>query len=357
MSSGKQYFAQLSTRIPLRLRQQLLAAVIWLALAFFCAIALNHHHTQQKSATIARDRAEAEVAAALMARQSLEGIVARDPISLQLLAQQLLALPAVTGVTVQDVEGKPLAQVGDLEHGEVVTAPVVLHDSLAGSVSVNLQPGSDSGYPWGSLLLSLAFALPFSAAAALAAGNLTFRRALPVVETKASPSRPEPEREERVGLYLRPLNWAQLSNQLSRAALDKLQRDLDERLQLLCRIYEARPVRDAGPQQGLDFGGEDAAFRAVCCGLLLFALQRASRSTGLKLALAVAPAGVAEFDFAGEQLLGQSTGLALHPALEQDESLDRKVLLHSAGWGLEVRGLAQGYQQLLDNQLRQLTSA
>ncbi|WP_346838627.1 hypothetical protein [Microbulbifer sp. SAOS-129_SWC] len=354
--------SQLIERLPSRQRQQLLAALIWLSLAAFCAVALGHYASQQRAAAIARDRAEAQAAATFLAGQSLDRIVAGDRISLQMLAQQLLELPAVTGVTVQDVESNPLAQAGDLERGESVTAPVVLHDSLAGSVTVNLQPGRDQGYPWGSLLLSLVFALPFSAAAALAAGSGGARRRVPVMQqAPAARAAPQPEREPepevRVGLYLRPLNWAQLGNQLSRSALDKLQADLDARLQLLARIYDGRPLKHAGPQRGLGFCGGDAAFRAVCCGLLLRELQSGSRAAGLQLGVAVVPAQTGDFDFSGELLLSQGRGLSLHAELLEDPALDGRIERYPTAWGAEVSGLDGPYQKLLDNQLQQLRNA
>lgn len=347
---------RLIATLPQRTRQQLLAGGIWLVLAAFCAVALGHYYGQQKSAAVARDRIEAQAAARFLASQSLERIVAGDRISMQLLTKQLLELPAISGITVQDVESNPLAQVGDPERGETVTEPVVLHDSLAGSVTINLRPGAGVNYPWASLLLSLVFALPFSAAAALAATNLPQRRPVPLVQAKSTPQ-PEPEPEVVAGLYIRPLNWAQLGNQLSRSALEKLQADLEERLQLLRRIYDARPLKHAGPQQGLGFCGDDAVFRAVCCGLLLRELHSASRATGLQLGLAVVSAGPGAFDFSGEQLLSQSRGLALHEDLLEDPSLVGRIESHGASWGVEITGLAGHYQKLLDNQLRQLLQA
>ncbi|WP_226877067.1 hypothetical protein [Microbulbifer hainanensis] len=342
-------------RLTQRQRQQLLAGGIWLVIAVFCASALGHYYGQRKAAAVVRDRAEARAAATFLAAQSLERIVAGDRISLQLLTQQVLDLPAISGVTVQDVESNPLAQVGDADRGEAVTAPVVLHDSLAGSVTINLLPGRDVRYPWGSLLLSLVFALPFSAAAALAFGNRRpARRAMPVMRAQAAPPQPKPEPEVRVGLYVRPLNWTQLGNQLSRSALENLQAELEERLQLLRRIYDGQPLKHAGPQQGLGFCGEDAAFRAVCCGLLLRELQAASRATGLQLGVAVVPAQPQAFDFSGEQLLAQARGLSLHGELLDDTSLNGRIESYGASWGAEVSGLTPPYQKLLDNQLRQL---
>ena len=341
-------------RLTQRQRQQLLAGGIWLVIAAFCATALGHYYGQRKAAAVVRDRAEAHAAATFLATQSLERIVAGDRISLQLLTQQVLDLPAISGVTVQDVESNPLAQVGDADRGESVTTPVVLHDSLAGSVTINLLPGRDVHYPWGSLLLSLVFALPFSAAAALAFGSRRLaRRPVPVMRAQAAPP-PKPEPEVRVGLYVRPLNWTQLGNQLSRSALENLQAELEERLQLLRRIYDGQPLKHAGPQQGLGFCGEDAAFRAVCCGLLLRELQAASRATGLQLGLAVVPVQLQAFDFSGEQLLAQARGLSLHGELLEDTSLSGRIESYGASWGAEVSGLTSPYQKLLDNQLRQL---
>ena len=335
-------------------KRQLLAAAIWLSLAMFCLATLGHAYGQQKAAAAARDRASAEAAAKLLASQSLEQIVAGDRISLQLLAQQALALPAIRGVTVQDVDSSPLAQAGERERGETITAPVVLHDSLAGSVALNVQPGASVTYPWASLLLCLVFALPFSAVCALAATQATPARRTPLSIPRAQP---KPPPEVTAGLYLRPLNWAQLGNQLSRSALDKLQRELEERMQLLTRIYDGQALPSAGPTVGLGFAGDDAAFRAVCAGLLLRGLQQSSRATGLQLAVAVLPAKPEQFDFSGEQLLAQSRGLALHKQLLDDESLENRVQCHDTSWGAEVTGLTPKLQQLLDNQLQQLVSA
>ncbi|GAA5524378.1 hypothetical protein Maes01_00935 [Microbulbifer aestuariivivens] len=347
----KDFFAGLSPNA----RQQLVAAVVWLLVAAFCATGLSHDFGRQKSAALARDRAVAETAATVLARQSLERIVAGDRISLQLLAQELLALPAVTGITVQDVESYPLTQVGDVERGETVTAPVVLHDSLAGSVAINFVPAAGVTFPWASLLLCLVFALPVSAAVALALSYLPARRATPVIS--AAPLRPaaEPEPPVAAGLYLRPLNWAQLGNQLSRGALEKLQAQLQARLQLLCRIYDARPLRDAGPQQGLGFAGDDAAFRAICCGLLLRELQGASAITGLQLALAVTPGELR--DFSADRLLAQPRALYLHRDLLQEAELAARIQCHEGDAGLEVTALSPVYQRLLDNQLQQLARA
>ncbi|SEA42467.1 hypothetical protein [Microbulbifer marinus] len=361
--SNSRKLPELIAGLPQRTQQQLLAAAIWLVLGLFCGAALGHYYGQQKSAAVARDRDSAAAAAAFLASQSLESIVAGDRISMQLLTQQLLELPAISGITVQDVESNTLAQVGDSGRGESISAPVVLHDSIAGNVTVHLLPGSGVSFPWASLLLSLVFALPFSAAAALAAGasssaraGAASRRSVPVVQARPAPP-PPPEPEITVGLYIRPLNWAQLGNQLSRSALEKLQLELEQRLQLLRRIYDARPLEHAGPQQGLGFCGGDAAFRAVCCGLLLRELHSASRATGLQLALAVVPARPQSFDFSGEQLLAQSRGLSLHAELLDDKSLDGRVEHHGASWGAEVTGLVPTYQKLLDNQLHQLLNA
>lgn len=339
-------------RLSRQAQQHLLAAAIWMVLAIFCATALSHYYGQHKRQATVRDRAGAEAAVAFLARQSLDKIVAGDRISLQLLAQQTLALPAVNGVTIQDVEGNPLAQTGNLQGGETASAPVVLHDSLAGSVTVNLHPGADVEFPWASLILALVFALPVSAAAGLAAGQLLARRPIPVVASRPKPAQ---EPEPSAGLYLRPVNWAQLGNQLSRAALDSLQAELRQRLEMLARIYAAKPL--PGPLPGLGFGGPDAAFRALCCGLLLRELQQASRATGLQLAAAVVPLSAPELNLDGEQLLAQPRGLALHPQLLQDPALTGRIEYHTTGWGAEVTRLTPHYQQLLDNQLQQLVGA
>ncbi|WP_237068532.1 hypothetical protein [Microbulbifer guangxiensis] len=348
-------FSRLFNALSPNARQQLVGLAVWLVVAAFCATALSHDYGRQKSAAETRDKIIAETAAAVLARQSLERIVAGDRISLQLLAQELLALPAVTGVTVQDVESYPLTQVGEIDRGITVTAPVVLHDSLAGSVAVNYVPGADVRFPWASLLLCLVFALPVSAVAALAVAQLPARRGTPVIAPAPAKPVPAPEPPLVAGLYLRPLNWAQLRNQLSRGALEKLEQQLQERLRLLCRIYDARPLKDAGPQQGLGFTGADGCFRAVCCGLLLRELQGASAVSGLQLALAVTP-GQLE-DFSADRLLAQPRSLYLHRELLEEKDLAERIQCHESDAGLEVTALAPVYQKLLDSQLQQLVQA
>ncbi|WP_444943393.1 hypothetical protein ACJJIK_16795 [Microbulbifer sp. ZKSA006] len=346
------------TQLSKRARQRLLAVTIWGTLAIFCAAALGHFYGQQHSAAIERDRVAAKAAATILAGQSLESIVSGDRISLQLIARQLLELPMVAGILIEDVESNSLAEVGDLKGGETITEPVVLHDSIAGNITVAFVPGNAITFPWASLLLTLVFALPFSAAAALLSGSLSRGQKLPAQAPESDEADTDTEIvESSVGLYLRPLNWTQLGNQLSRSALEGLQRQLDGRMRRLQRIYGASPLNCPGPQVGLDFSGTDAAFRAVCCGLLLREMQSVSRTTGLKLALAVVPSQPQNPDFCADQLLNQSRGLFLHPELLEDSSLMGRIEHHGAGWALEVTGLSPSYQKLLNNQLQQLLGA
>ncbi len=344
------------TQLSQQARHRLLAVAVWLTLAIFCSAALGHYYSQRYSAAVERDEDSARAAAGFLAGQSLELIVAGDRIRMQLLARQLLALPAISGIAIEDVESNTLAEVGDLKRGEAIHVPVVLHDSIAGNVTVTLVPGGNLAFPWATLLLILVFALPFSAVAALLIDGFSAPYSLPAERAQPSPDAPI-ENGDSVGLYLRPLNWAQLTNQLSRSALEGIQRALDGRMALLRRIYDAHPLSCAGPQVGLGFSGTDAAFRAVCCGLLLREMQSISRTTGLKLALAVAPCAPDSPDFSAEQLLNQSRGLFLHPELLEDNALAGRIEHHGAGWTLEVTGLTPTYQKLLDNQLQQLLSA
>ncbi|WKD49581.1 hypothetical protein [Microbulbifer spongiae] len=350
---------KVSARVALlsqQARHRLLAVAVWLTLAIFCSAALGHYYGQRYSATVERDRESARAAAGFLAGQSLELIVAGDRIRMQLLARQLLALPAISGIAIEDVESNTLAEVGDLRRGESINVPVVLHDSIAGNVTVTLVPGGNLAFPWATLLLILVFALPFSAVSALLIDGFSAPHSPPA--TRVHPTSEAPvEQGGSVGLYLRPLNWAQLTNQLSRSALEGIQRALDDRMALLQRIYDGHPLNSAGPQTGLGFSGTDAAFRAVCCGLLLREMQNVSSAAGLKLALAVAPCTPDSLDFSAEQLLSQSRGLFLHPQLLGDSALAGRIEHHGAGWNLEVTGLPLPYQKLLNSQLQQLLSA
>lgn len=345
-------------------RQLATTLAIWLTLGLFAAGALWHSSNSARESAVARDLATAQAVADWVAKQSLEHLVNQDPVSLQLLLQQAAEVPGIHAITVHDVEQNTLGQQGEpdkLRHA-VASASIVLHDSFAGTVSVNTEPGSGSHFAWASLVLTLIAALPFAAVCALLLGgwqaptNRTARqRQAPAQEQTTAPEPQAPVLPE-AGLYLRVCNWAQLRHQLNRQALERLTGQLQQRLDSLASIYAAEPVSGGGAI-GLGFHGADAPFRAACCGLLLREWQQRQPNNLLQLSLAVMPCEASGASPDSDLLLARPGRVSLHPELQDHLALAERLALHEAEYGPEISGLAGSYQKLLDNQLARLVEA
>ncbi|GMG85801.1 hypothetical protein [Biformimicrobium ophioploci] len=347
-------------------RQLATTLAIWLTLGLFAAGALWHSSNSARESAVARDLATAQAVADWVARQSLEHLVNQDPVSLQLLLQQAAEVPGIRAITVHDVEQNTLGQQGEpdkLRHA-VASASIVLHDSFAGTVSVNTEPGSGSHFAWASLVLTLIVTLPFAAICALLLGSWQAptnhrapQRPAPAHE-EAQQTEPEPQlpAPPEAGLYLRVCNWAQLRHQLNRQALERLTEQLQQRLDSLASIYAAEPVNSGGAI-GLGFRGADAPFRAACCGLLLREWQQRQPNNLLQLSLAVMPCEASGANPDSDLLLARPGRVSLHPELQDHLALSERLALHDAEYGPEISGLAGSYQKLLDNQLARLVEA
>lgn len=86
--------------------------------------------------------------ASLAAKQAVDAAFNHDLVRLQVILQDVVQNPHAVLATIHDVENKLLVQAGDAHRGrlpaQVFSAPITLHDSMAGyvSVTVNEQPWS-----------------------------------------------------------------------------------------------------------------------------------------------------------------------------------------------------------------------
>ena len=93
----------------------------------------------------------------MVANQTIDAIINQDPISLQVILENVVSQPGVLQAQVKDINEKTIAQAGgDPTESAfaIYTASVRLNDSIAGSVSISLLPSVGmTDRQWLSLML------------------------------------------------------------------------------------------------------------------------------------------------------------------------------------------------------------
>ncbi len=112
-----------------------------------------------------QERATGEMLVETAARASVDGLIARNPIEVGVVANRLAGVPRVTGVAIFTIDNEPLAVSGSLEGGTQFTHPIVLDDMVLGFARIGLAPPSTASV-WIRAGLSLAALLTVALVAA-----------------------------------------------------------------------------------------------------------------------------------------------------------------------------------------------
>ena len=84
----------------------------------------------------------------MAAKQAVDAAFNHDLVRLQVILQDIMANPHTQLATIHDVENNLLVQAGDSRFGKPkgieFSAPILLHESIAGYVTVNLDPLTDT---------------------------------------------------------------------------------------------------------------------------------------------------------------------------------------------------------------------
>jgi uncharacterized membrane protein affecting hemolysin expression len=125
-----------------RLRRELLLAAAVSCLVGTSILSLHDHDT----ARAADDQALGQALAAGLARLAVEPLANRDRIALGVLANRLVALDQINGITVYTVDDEMLAISGDTQRGQTVTEAITRDNSVVGYVRIMLAaPAGASG--------------------------------------------------------------------------------------------------------------------------------------------------------------------------------------------------------------------
>lgn len=240
----------------------------------------------------------------LAAKQATDATLNHDLVSLQVTVSDVARNPHVLSATIHDVENRLLVQAGEspntgdyvLREHQSFTAPITLHDSVAGYVTVSIDSQAlyeQQDDTWLLALLGLAGALlvlsilnvrqrPTEAGSGASNEN-------GAEITTANPSdTPSPQangEEIIIGLSIQCVNWPTLKQQLSGTLKQQLFDDLERQLSGINTLYSGKVNAAQDDFVELHFTGDDVGnttFRAICAAQLLLQLLQ-SGCAGIQL--------------------------------------------------------------------------
>ena len=337
-----------------------------LAISILCIPALH----SEKSELLA---IYGKTVATMASQQASELMPNQDRVSLRLIMSEVEQQPLVAVATVHDIENKLLAQAGKQPEGvdtKVFTSPIVIHDSIAGYLTLTLDPRLFfSAFTTSAIfVLSIVFS-------ALAAWSLIKSNAIEL-DTSSSPktttsnetptennklSNPEqieePAQESpKVYTVIQIKNLNVLKQQLNSETLSKTLKKVSKITSDVLALYNGSRQEINNDCYTLSFNASDdtheALFRAVCSARLIVELASIINSIPLDLAALVStnkddliPANI---PVAGIQLEENAANdeiiIRRLQFMDVDESNEQKI----------ISEFEQPFQNLLENQRKQL---
>lgn len=273
----------------------LLAVVVSALLCQHLIVESLHNRTAQYGRALAD----------LAARQAMDATLNHDLVSLQVILSDIAENPDVANATIHDVENNLLVQAGQAPdrarpeaNQRYFTAPITLHNSIAGYVTVSLDLASvieveyEIYWLFGFMAVLL-IALTLSTLYFGRSWNLPLaipRPAIPIVD---SPPGPEPDHATgpkafpRVELVVQFRNLKELSGQLDSRAFRNVSRRIEEQFKGILALYSGQLIQLNGEEARIAFANPevepDAAFQAVCSAKLLATLNARTTQFPLRI--------------------------------------------------------------------------
>lgn len=310
----------------------------------------------------------------MAAKQAVDAAFNHDLVRLQVILQDVMANPHTQLATIHDVENNLLVQAGETRFGKAqgieFTAPIVLHDSIAGYVSVNLNPLTET------LSSTLTFAgLTTLLLTLIALWDLSRQGAIEVVpgtrNTGAAKSEDgdsglefsdgeeafiEEEEHESVFSVIHIKNLDVLKQQLNGQNFRDTIARLEKIIADVMALYGGSKFVLVDNYYVLTFKASDsvgeAIFRSACSAYLILELASIIDKIPLDLAALVS---AQENDVTPEKL--PFAGLIVEASAAQNELINRRANFMELGKndGRQViAGFKQPFQNLLDGQTKQL---
>ncbi|MEX1033779.1 MAG: hypothetical protein WDZ30_10510, partial [Cellvibrionaceae bacterium] len=336
----------------------------------------------------------------LAARQAIDSTLNHDLVSLQVILSDIAENPDIANATIHDVENNLLVQAGQRtgaarRHDATLrnfTAPITLHNSIAGYVTVTLDLTSIIGVQYqlywlfgfmAVLLIALTLCALYFGRSWNVPLNLP-RPLIPIVDSPPQPAAPEPKVSEthrsafpRVELVLHFHNLRQLAAQLDNKSFSRVGRRIEEDFKGVLALYSGRLIQLDASQARIAFANPqthpDAAFHALCSAKLLLTLNRQAADFTLRTSALIIQRDsdstilknlqyqLAESDEFNYLLQNARDGaLLMESRLISDDVLAAKIEQRSIDEFndvVEISALGEQYQQLLDRQMEQLQRA
>ncbi len=293
-----------------------LCSALLLVLGLMGAIFYLYNADQNQQASVER---YGQILATSTARQAVDATLNQDMVSLQAILQEVGQYPNVVGATLRNVDNKLLVQSGYRPNQPSAgkrynfTAPVALHNNVAGYLEVTLEVPRRTIHDE-FFLLCWAVAVTCSLLIIwwsihrrwwsalrdkMPTANQIVTAVVDKIPTIAEPQEPEPEPEVpviptkvSVRLSLHIVNLSKLHQQLNSEGFNGVVRRFEKQLQGLLSLYNGQRQLLSGDTLLIDFSGEEfheCSFRAVCCAQILINMAARNPSPRLQLAAAIQP--------------------------------------------------------------------
>lgn len=305
--------------------------------------------------------------ATMAAHQAIDATFNHDLVRLQVILTDVMENPGTELATIHDVENNLLVQAGDTraltDDAGTFTAPIVLHDSIAGYLSVTLTEGQalPTAYRW--LLMSITALLLILLSVDLYR-NQSFElehseTVEDPVEPEDEPAEPLPAPEDLPKVYsiIHIKNMAVLQQQLNGEAFRRTLAVVEQTISDVLALYTGAGYQIEDDQIRLTFYANDATnealFRAACSAWLVVELASIINNIPLDLAAFVS---ANHLDLAPANL--PIAGIVLESRAASDELIQRRLQFVDVGSDdgrKVVAGFEQPFQSLLERQRSQLT--
>lgn len=285
-----------------------LCSLLLLALGFMGAIFYLYNADQNQQSSVEH---YGQILATSSARQAVDATLNQDMVSLQAILQEVNQYPYVIGASLRNVDNKLLVQGGYKPNQPTqgkrynFTAPVALHNNVAGYLEVTLEVPRRTAQDelflvcWGAAVAGALLVIWWSIyrrwwsslRSKLPSANELVTAVVEKIPTIAEDEPPAPV-QVSVRLSLQIVNLNRLYQQLNSEGFNSLMKRFDKQLHSLLNLYNGQRQALAGELLLIDFTGEEfheCSFRALCCAQMLMNLTARSSSPRLQLAAAVAP--------------------------------------------------------------------
>ncbi len=309
--------------------------------------------------------------AEMAAKQAVDAAFNHDLVRLQVILQDVMANPHTLLATIHDVENNLLVQAGDTPYGASsnavqFTSAIVLHDSIAGYVTLTINNQIWSFRSTETLFFAIALLLIVVAAWDMIRNQaILFLPSARSSHDSGSASTAEPEDEHELPsddefesvfsvIHIKNLNVLkqQLNGQAFRDTIARLEKIIAD----VMALYGGKKFALIDNYYVLTFKASDshgeALFRSACSAYLILELAGIIDKIPLDLAALVS---AQENDVTPEKL--PFAGLIVESSAAQNELINHRTEFMDLGKddGRQViAGFKQPFQNLLDGQTKQL---